>query len=138
MYNDLVIECVFPRTPKEFNRFIRSKEMQNTKVVNYISIKNKLAKSDPYNKVPNDSIIGLAITNDISRSLRSEKKHINKIIYLLRSLEPETISNFKDMISDQTERTFEINLTMLYSTKQIPLEVQDLFDTIKYIEDDQA
>lgn len=135
---DLRVECIFPRTTKEFNKFIRGMEMKSTKVINYASIKTKLSKSDPYGEDPSDSVIGLTIVNDISRSLRSEKKQIDKIIYLLRDLDSNKISNLKEILSELTDREFKINLTMLYSTKDIPEDSSQLFDSIKFISDDQA
>ena len=136
--HDLEVECIFPKNPKEFNKFIRGIELHETKVINFISIRNKLLKSDPYGKEPNDSIVGLAISNDISRCLRSEKKQINKIIYLLRNLEYETLLNFKNMISEKTDSEFELNLTMLYSNRAISEDLLNLFNTVNYIKHDQA
>ena len=134
--NHLRVECVFPKTPKQFNKFVRGLDLQKCKVVNYISIRNKLTKADPYQETPSDSIVGLTITNEIFRSLKSEKKPVDTIIYLLSNVNYDTLANLKNMIKNSSDREFEINLTLLFREDDVSDQVSDLFNSVKYIVND--
>lgn len=133
---DLTVECIICNAPKEFNKFVRASELKNSKVINYVSIRNKLSKSDPYGKDPNDSIVGLSITNELLRSLRSNNKYINNVFYLIRNLDYSTIYNFKSMLSEITDREFVINLNILNVKLELDEDTKSLFDTIRTISND--
>lgn len=133
---DLTVECIICNAPKEFNKFVRASELKNSKVINYVSIRNKLSKSDPYGKDPNDSIVGLSITNELLRSLRSNNKYINNVFYLIRNLDYNTIYNFKSMLSEITDREFVINLNILNVKLELDEDTKSLFDTIRTISND--
>jgi hypothetical protein len=136
MMVDLTVECIICNAPKEFNKFVRSSESKSSKVINYVSIRNKLSKSDPYGKDPNDSIVGLTITNELSRSLRSSSKRVDNVFYLIRNLDYNTISNFKSMISEITDREFLLNLNILNVKLELDEDTKSLFDTIRSISND--
>jgi hypothetical protein len=126
--NKTSIECTWSPSRRDFNRFIRNIEKGNVKIIDYFLIKNKLIKSDPRAEEPCDSIIGLAIVNEITRILCNDNTN-NRVIYLFRNIDYEVVSNFKNLIYANTDN-FEFSLTIINSNIFIEKRVVDLFDYI--------
>lgn len=133
--NELLIECVWCPSRREFNKFIKNIEKNQTKIIDYLSIRNKLIKSDPYAQEPSNSIIGLSILNEITRYIQSESTEINRVIYLFKSLDSDIISNFKELIESKASREFSIILTVI-SEDRIDTIIIDHFDSVKFIKND--
>lgn len=140
--NQLIIDCIWCNSKKEFNKFIRTDSLENetlesvsnTVIIDYLTIKNKLMKSDPYNTEPHSSIIGLAITNEIRIKLAREENPIERLIYLFKNLDKETVTNFRKLISSSTEKEFQFNLTIINRDDYPKKGVMTQFDSVKFIE----
>jgi hypothetical protein len=126
--NKTSIECIWSPSRRDFNRFIRNIEKSNVKIIDYFLIKNKLIKSDPRTEEPCDSIIGLAIVNEITRILCNDSTN-TQVIYLFRNIDYEVVSNFKNLIYNNIT-DFEFSLTVINSNIFIEKRVVDLFDYI--------
>jgi hypothetical protein len=105
----------------------------STRVIDNVSIKNKLIKADPYGQEPSDSIIGLTIINEISRQLRHDNIEVTRIIYFFKNLEFEIANNFKNLIDSQSEREHTIILTIIHSNVKIEQNLLDLFSSVNII-----
>ena len=127
------IECVWCSSKKEFNKFIRDVDRKSTRVVDHISIKNKLMKADPYLGEPNDSIIGLTIMSDIKRFIHTESHKRTKLIYLFNNLDQETVENFIGYIKCEAESTIEISLVIIDRDDYPKTGVLNQFDSVKFI-----
>jgi hypothetical protein len=134
--NNLIIECVWCPSRREFNRFIRNVEKDMVKVIDHVSIKNKLIKSDPYGQDPSNSIIGLTIVNEITRCLRLETTNVNRVIYLFKNLDLEIVNNFKEMVELNSEREYSISLTLINTKEAVDTRIASLFDSINTIKND--
>jgi hypothetical protein len=134
--DNLLIECVWCSSRREFNKFVRNTDKNMIKVIDHVSIKNKLIKSDPYGQDPNNSIIGLTIINEITRCLRLESINVTRVIYLFKSLDFEIINNFKNMVESNSERDFDFTLTLINNNDILEDRIISLFDSIKTINDD--
>jgi hypothetical protein len=134
--NNLIIECVWCPSRREFNRFIRNVEKDMVKVIDHVSIKNKLIKSDPYGQDPSNSIIGLTIVNEITRCLRLETTNVNRVIYLFKNLDLEIVNNFKEMVELNSEREYTISLTLINTKEAVDTRIASLFDSINTIKND--
>jgi len=132
----LEIDCIWCPSRKDFNKFMKHTIKKSTKTIDFLSIISKLIKSDPYLDNPSDSIIGLTIINEITRSLAPNVKEIDRVIYLFRSLDSQIVSNLKDLISSITEREFIISLIIIGDEIKIDESVRFQFDYIKYISND--
>jgi hypothetical protein len=134
--NNLQIDCVWCPSRKDFNKFIKGTVKKSTKIIDFLSIKNKLVKADPYDGEPNDSIIGLTIINEITRCLRSDTKDVDRVIYVFRSLDSNIVSNFKSLIQTNTERELSISLIVIDKYKKIDEAILSQFDSITLIQND--
>jgi len=133
--NKLLIECVWCPSRREFNKFIKSVEKDQTKIIDYLSIRNKLIKSDPYAQEPSNSIIGLSIINEITRYIQNENSGVSRVIYLFKSLDSEVILNFKNLIESKSEKEYSITLTVI-SDDRVNALVFNHFDSVKFIKND--
>lgn len=134
--NNLSIECVWCPSRREFNRFIRNTEKDSVKVIDHVSIKNKLIKSDPYGQDPSNSIIGLTIVNEITRCLRSDSMNVNRVIYLFKTLDFEIVNNFKNIVESNSEREYSISLIVINTKEKIEERIITLFDSVNTIKND--
>lgn len=134
--NNLSIECVWCPSRREFNRFIRNTEKDMVKIIDHVSIKNKLIKSDPYGQDPSNSIIGLTIVNEITRCLRSDTMNVNRVIYLFKTLDFEIVTNFKELVDSNSEREYSISLTLINTREKIEERISVLFDSVNTIKND--
>ena len=107
-----------------------------TKIIDHVSIKNKLIKSDPYGQDPSNSIIGLTIINEITRCLRSDAMNVSRVIYLFKTLDFEIVNNFKGMVELNSEREFSIDLTVINTKEKIEERIISLFDSVNTINND--
>jgi len=128
------IECVWCSSKREFNKFVRDVDRKSTKIVDHVSIKNKLMKSDPYSEDPSDSVVGLSIISDINRFF-TQKNH-TKLIYLFKNLDTNTVSNFISFISDISDHHVEISLVIIDREDYPQSGVLSQFENVKFIKND--
>lgn len=131
--NNQTIECVWCSSKKEFNKFIRDIDKGSTKIVDHVSIKNKLMKSDPYLEEPNDSIVGLNIIYEIRRFLNIETKKYNKLIYLFKNLDTTIVSNFIAFTEEESNGNVQVSLVIIGSCDYPKHGVLNQFENVKFI-----
>ena len=132
--DNLIIECVWYESKRDFNKFIKSLESNNVSVIDYSLIRNKLIKADPYTNEPHDSIVGLNIMSMLKKCFNG-KKEIDVIVYSLKNMELETVVNFKELVETHTEDyTFILNVLNM---QQVPnKKILNKFDYVKFIDND--
>jgi len=134
MDSNLNIECVWYKSKRDFNKFVRSIEDPQLSIIDYSIIKNKLIKADPYNEEPIDSIIGLNIIQSLKNAVNPEKKPITTVVYSFKNLNIDTVSNTKDLINSITEREISFVLNVL-NIDQIPSKaILSKFDFVKFVD----
>ena len=134
--NNLVVECVWYQSKRDFNRFIRAIEDPEVYIIDYMLIKNKLIKADPNNVEPSDSVIGVNIITMVRNALDSQNTSINTIVYSFKNLNIETVSNFKDLVSKYTDREWTATLNVLNMNKIPSKHVLNKFDLVKFVKND--
>jgi hypothetical protein len=134
--DNLTIECVWYQSKRDFNKFVRAIEDPQLTVIDFSIIKNKLIKSDPYSKEPNDYVIGLNIMNSFKTVMNSEKKKTTTIVYTFRDLSQDTVLNFKEMVYSYTDRDIEFVLNSLNMDEVPSRSIIGQFDFIKFIDND--
>jgi len=127
---EITIECVWCNSRKEFNKFCRNNPGET--VIDFYSIRNKLVKSDPYDTEPHRSVIGLAIRDSFINVL-NKNADLEKIIYLFKNLDAETIDNFKVFLQETIEPTASLNLTVI-NRDDYPKGVLKRFESVKIID----
>lgn len=127
---EITIECVWCNSRKEFNKFCRNNPGET--VIDFYSIRNKLVKSDPYDTEPHRSVIGLAIRDSFINVL-NKNADLEKIIYLFKNLDAETIENFKLFLQETIEPTASLNLTVI-NRDDYPKGVLKRFESVKIID----
>lgn len=134
--DNLIIECVWYRSKRDFNKFVRSIEDPQLSVIDFSIIKNKLIKSDPYNEEPNEYVIGLNIISAIKHSLGPKKGLVTTIVYSFKNLDEDTVINLKDLISQSTDRPVDFKLNVL-NMDSVPVKnILSKFDSVRIIEND--
>jgi hypothetical protein len=136
MDDNLIIECVWYQSKRDFNKFIRAVEDPKACIIDYSLIKNKLVKADPYNQEPTDSVIGVNIISMIKSSLNPEGQQISTIVYSFKNLTVETVSNFKELIDQYTDRNRVIVLNVLNMDRVPSKKVLNIFDCVKFVGND--
>ena len=134
--DNLTIECIWYQSKRDFNKFVRSIEDPQLTVIDYSIIKNKLIKADPYHNEPNSFVIGLNIMSYFNNKINSEKKTTTTIVYSFSNLEQDTVNNFKEMVSKQTDREIEFVLNILHTIDTPCNMTLDQFDRVNYINND--
>lgn len=129
-----IIECVWCSSKRDFNKFIRNVDRKSTKIVDHVSIKNKLMKADPYSEDPSDSVVGLTIMSDINRFF-TQQNH-GKLIYSFKNLDRETVSNFISYVSTVSEEDTKISLVIIDREDYPQDGVLSQFESVKFIKND--
>ena len=130
MNDNIVIECIWCNSKKEFNKYCRNNPGEI--IIDHYSIRNKLVKSDPYDTEPHASVIGLAI-RDTFVSMLNKHENLEKIIYLFNKLDDETVDNFKMFLGHTIEPTASLNLVVI-NRDDYPKEILKKFAIVKIID----
>jgi len=119
------IDCVICDSTRKFNKYVRIEKDEITSAVDYVSITSKLIKSDFHDVEPHPFIVGMAIRNAFNNI---RKKQVSeRVIYLLKNLDEETINNFKELVYDMFCGLEEINLITI-NVDNIPEDIIEMFD----------
>jgi len=119
------IDCVICDSTRKFNKYVRIEKDETTSSVDYVSITSKLIKSDFHDVEPHPFIVGMAIRNAFNNI---RKKQVSeRVIYLLKNLDEETINNFKELVYDMFCGLEEINLITI-NVDNIPEDIIEMFD----------
>lgn len=134
---DIIVECIWCNTKMEFNRFVRNHD-DNSYVINYIDISNKLMKADMSSKKPSDRMIGLHIHNQLkmyNSKLNKFDDHPKTIIYLIKRLNKDTINGLKDTLGNILEEcNISMNLTVINRSDYPTRGVLSQFESVKFID----
>lgn len=120
------IDCVWCKSKREFNKYVRIERDESTASVDYVSIITKLVKSDFHDVEPHPFVVGMAIKNALNNIRK--KQNSDRVIYLLKNLDEETIGNFKELAFEMFEGLEEVNLITINMECQVDEELLDLFD----------
>ena len=134
--DSIIVECVWYKSKRDFNRFIRSIEDPQLSVIDYSIITNKLIKADPYGVEPTASIIGLNIMSSIRNAVSLEKKIITTIVYSFKNLNEDTVVNFIGLAKSKTDRNLKFVLNILNMDKVPSIEILNKFDLVKFVDND--
>lgn len=133
MEQNYTVDCVWCNSKKEFNKYVRCYG-SDSKIVDYVAIKTKLIKSDPYGEEPHPNIIGINITSEINNFFNGNKPHVN-LIYLFKNLDSETVTNLKEIMDESCEEvSYEYNLVIINRDDYPKKGVLNHFDNVKFIE----
>lgn len=130
------IECVWYKSKRDFNKFVKAIEDPKVVIIDYLTIKNKLIKADPYREEPHDSIVGLHIINEINGLFVEDKEIPQTIVYSFRDLNTDTVSNFKELIHNNTEENYTFVLNVLKMSRTPSRAILNKFDCIKFVDND--
>jgi len=119
------IDCVLCGSKREFNKYVRIESDNSTTSVDYISIITKLIKSDFHDVEPHPFIVGMAIKNALNNIRK--KQNSDRVIYLMKNNDRETIENFKELVYSMFDSLKEINLIAI-NIEHIDENVIDMFD----------
>lgn len=125
------IDCVLCSSKREFNKYVRIESDESTTSVDYISIITKLIKSDFHDVEPHPFIVGMAIKNALNNIRK--KQNSDRVIYLMKNCDTETIENFKELAYDMFDCLEEIKLVAI-NMDPIDAEIVDMFDSHTYLQ----
>jgi|TARA_B110000908_G_scaffold161163_1_gene205168 hypothetical protein len=125
------IDCVLCSSKREFNKYVRIESDESTTSVDYISIITKLIKSDFHDVEPHPFIVGMAIKNALNNIRK--KQNSDRVIYLMKNCDMETIENFKELVYDMFESLEEIKLVAI-NMEPIDDTIVDMFDSHTYLQ----
>ena len=125
------IDCVLCSSKREFNKYVRIESDESTTSVDYISIITKLIKSDFHDVEPHPFIVGMAIKNALNNIRK--KQNSDRVIYLMKNYDRETIENFKELVYDMFESLEEIKLVAI-NMDPIDDNIVDMFDSHTYLQ----
>tara|TARA_Y100001973_G_C5024462_1_gene244835 strand:+ start:201 stop:638 length:438 start_codon:yes stop_codon:yes gene_type:complete len=107
MKDSYQIDLIVCNNKREFNKYSRTYGGQNSTTIDYITITNKLIKSNFHETIPHPLVIGVAIQNAFSNVFN--KTEHDRIIYMVKDLDYELVDNFKSMISETLDDIVEDN-----------------------------
>ena len=125
------IDCVLCSSKREFNKYVRIESDESTTSVDYISIITKLIKSDFHDVEPHPFIVGMAIKNALNNIRK--KQNSDRVIYLMKNCDTETIENFKELAYDMFDCLEEIKLVAI-NMDPIDDNIVDMFDSHTYLQ----
>lgn len=120
------IDCVICSSKREFNKYVRIESNESTTSVDYTSIITKLIKSDFHDVEPHPFIVGMAIKNALNNIRK--KQNSDRVIYLMKNCDIETIENFKELVYDMFESLEEIKLVAI-NMEPVDNNIVDMFDS---------
>ena len=125
------IDCVMCGSKREFNKYVRIESDNSTASVDYISIITKLIKSDFHDVEPHPFIVGMAIKNALNNIRK--KQNSDRVIYLMKHDDGETIENFKELAYKMFDNLKEINLIAI-NMESIDEDTICMFDNYENLE----
>ena len=125
------IDCVICDSTRKFNKYVRIEKDDVTSSGDYVSITSKLIKSDFHDVEPHPFIVGMAIRNAFNNI---RKKQVSeRVIYLLKNFDEETIENFKELVYGMFAGLEEINLVTI-NVDDVPEDIINMFDNYEKLQ----
>jgi len=132
---NLKIEGVWCKTRTEFDKLSKAGDYDLS--VSYYDIFNRLVKSDPSSAEPSNIIISIYIRNIIEKVLEGlDDKEDVKILYMFKTLNAETVNNFRDFINDMIVDPCELDLLVINRCDYPKSGVLSKFDNVRFIDND--
>lgn len=132
---NLKIEGVWCKTRTEFDKLSKAGDYDLS--VSYYDIFNRLVKSDPNSAEPSNIIISIYIRNSIEKVLEDlDDKEDVKILYMFKTLNTETVNNFRDFINDMIVDPCELDLLVINRCDYPKSGVLSKFDNVRFIDND--
>tara|TARA_B100000519_G_scaffold184485_1_gene178947 strand:- start:218 stop:619 length:402 start_codon:yes stop_codon:yes gene_type:complete len=131
MLDSYRIDLIVCNNKREFNKYSRTYGGKNSITVDYISITNKLIKSNFHETTPHPVVIGVAIKTAFRNIFN--KATNDRIIYMLRDLDLELINNFKGMILDIIDDGVLVDYNLVYINNDENEDVHCEFNNIDNI-----
>jgi len=132
---NLKIEGVWCKTRTEFDKLSKAGDYDLS--VSYYDIFNRLVKSDPNSAEPSNIIISIYIRNSIEKVLEGlDDKEDVKILYMFKTLNAETVNNFRDFINDMIVDPCELDLLVINRCDYPKSGVLSKFDNVRFIDND--
>lgn len=132
---NLKIEGVWCKTRTEFDKLSKAGDYDLS--VSYYDIFNRLVKSDPNSAEPSNIIISIYIRNSIEKVLEGlDDKEDVKILYMFKTLNAETVNNFRDFINDMIIDPCELDLLVINRCDYPKSGVLSKFDNVRFIDND--
>ena len=132
---NLKIEGVWCKTRTEFDKLSKAGDYDLS--VSYYDIFNRLVKSDPSSAEPSNIIISIYIRNSIEKVLEGlDDKEDVKILYMFKTLNAETVNNFRDFINDMIVDPCELDLLVINRCDYPKSGVLSKFDNVRFIDND--
>jgi len=125
------IQFVYTESKSDYNKYIQAFNTGAVKI-DYNDVYNKLIKNDVLNHEPSDILINL----DIIRRLKNacNKKEVKYVIYKLKSLDSEYVTDLKELMSNQLEQE-DIRFEVVSVNNEVDTEsFEDAFHKIYNIE----
>jgi len=126
---NLKIEGVWCKTRTEFDKL--SKAGNYDLSVSYYDIFNRLVKSDPSSAEPSNIIISIYIRKSIEKVLEDLM-----IENMFKTLNAETVNNFRDFINDMIVDPCELDLLVINRCDYPKSGVLSKFDNVRFIDND--
>jgi len=132
---NLKIEGVWCKTRTEFDKLSKAGDYDLS--VSYYDIFNRLVKSDPNSAEPSNIIISIYIRKSIEKVLEDlDDKEDVKILYMFKTLNAETVNNFRDFINDMIVDPCELDLLVINRCDYPKSGVLSKFDNVRFIDND--
>ena len=132
---NLKIEGVWCKTRTEFDKLSKAGDYDLS--VSYYDIFNRLVKSDPSSAEPSNLIISIYIRKSIEKVLEDLDDRENvKILYMFKTLNAETVNNFRDFINDMIVDPCELDLLVINRCDYPKSGVLSKFDNVRFIDND--
>ena len=138
MKDSYQIDLIVCNNKREFNKYSRTYGGKNSTTIDYITITNKLIKSNFHETTPHPLVIGVAIQNAFTSVFN--KTQYDRIIYMVRDLDYGLVNNFKEMIMEILEGIVEednkvhINYNLVYINTSENEEVHCEFSSVDSLE----
>lgn len=130
----LSIAGIWCKNKGDFDKHIKQKDYDL--VISHNEIYSRLLKSDPSSKEPSDTIISLYIQRLF---VGLPEKYVDKdpvtIAFLFKNLNQETVSNFRNFVSDLYPNN-QIDLVIIDQCDYPKKGVLSQFDSVKFIDND--
>lgn len=108
------------------------KKTNDTEIINYLDISDKLENNDINKKTPHHSIVRYYIIKKINKLITDKDEH--KVIYFLDNLDIEIIRSLKKLVYSIDN----IRWDLFTDLQKISPEINSEFDRIEYLEDDKT
>ena len=133
MRDSYQIDLIVCNNKREFNKYSRTYGGKNSTTIDYITITNKLIKSNFHETIPHPLIIGVAIQNAFTNVFN--KTDHDRIIYMVKNLDYELVDNFKAMIGETldsivSDNDIYVNYNLVYINSDENTDVHCEFNSI--------